>query len=126
MTGGEQVVARGRGRTAKLLAERFHSRDSGRARHWYQGTGTSYVRGEPARAAARAAGWAEARAVLPSPLAREAAGGNETMTLLAGLRARLLTVYSFERCPDCDRPGWAHPANAAASPDAGGCERRRP
>ncbi len=101
-------------RTMTMVSQQYHAKDTGRARKWNQGNQASFAK-LGSRDAARKSALAEARALMP-PRVTETAGDDLAARLLA-LRDRLAVLYSFERCPDCDRPGWAHGRR-------GSCERR--
>lgn len=111
--GGKDASVR---RTMTMVGQRYHAKDTGRARKWNQGNQASFAK-LGSRDAARRSALAEARALMP-PRVTETVGDDLATRLLA-LRDRLTVLYSFERCPDCRHLGWAH----ARCGDCG-CERK--
>jgi len=86
----------------KILSEQFHGWNTAPARRWYQGNRAPQSR----RRDGRGLVLAEARALMPVRPAALPADG--TRGRLLALMDRLSVLYSFERCPDCSHPGWAH------------------
>ena len=86
----------------KILGEKYHGWNAAPARRWYQGDQSPSSVRRPRQGAVLA----EARALMPARPAALALSGRA-----AGLLALLDSIsvlYSWERCPECSHPGWAH------------------
>lgn len=101
----------------KILSERYQGWNTAPARRWYQGNRTPESRHRDGRGLVLA----EARALMPVRPAT--VGPDGTRDRLLALMDRLSVLYSFERCPDCSHPGWAHGGHCKRLCD---CLRRLP